>query len=282
MRRSTIPIVFLILAAAGSARAAVPVIPEISSAVDRLYNFDFQGSHAILDRYIAAHPDESLPYAMRASAYLFYELDRLGILESQFFVSNKKIASKTKLRPDPAVRDAFLKAVNDAETRASATLGAHPDDQDALFAMAVTLGVVTDYTAFVEKKQFGSLSPAKRSNTYAQQLLKLDPDFSDAYVTAGLSEYMVGSLPFFVRWFVHFDGVSGNKERGIEQLQLAARQGRYLKSFAKILLGLIYLREKKPAETRKLLAELAQEHPQNALFRRELAHLSSKQAVSRQ
>jgi hypothetical protein len=273
------PVVFLLLVgSAGAIHAATPVIPEISNAIDRLYNFDFQGTHAALDRYIAAHPDESLPYAMRASAYLFYELDRLGILESQFFASDKRIASKTKVRPDPAVRAAFLRACGDAETRATLTLAGHPDDENALFAMAVTLGVMTDYTAFVEKKQFGSLSSAKGSNTYAQRLLKLDPGFTDAYVTAGLSEYLLGSLPFFVRWFVHFDGVEGSKERGVEQLQRAASQGRYLKSFAKILLGLIYLREKKPAQTRQLLAELVHDFPENPLFRRELAHFSTRTA----
>jgi hypothetical protein len=265
----------LCAASAGSTQAAVRVIPEISTAIDRLYNFDFQGTHATLDRYIASHPDEPLPYAIRASAYLFFELDRLGILESQFFASDKRIADKKGLKPDPAVRTAFLNAVNDAETRASAMLASHPDDENALFAMAVTLGVITDYTAFVEKKQFGSLSPAKRSNTYAQRLLQVDPAFADAYVTAGLSEYLIGSLPFFIRWFVHFDGVSGSKERGVEQLQRAAREGRYLRSFAKILLGLIYLREKKPAQTRQLLAELVREYPQNTLFRKELARFST-------
>jgi hypothetical protein len=275
MKRIIPALIALSAVAAGSAHAALRVIPEISAAMDRLYNFDFQGTHATLDRYIASHPGESLPYAMRASAYLFFELDRLGILESQFFASDRRIADKKGSKPDPVVRAAFLKAVNDAETLASATLASHPNDENALFAMAVTLGVMTDYTAFVEKKQFGSLSPAKRSNTYAQRLLRVDPNFCDAYVTAGLSEYLVGSLPFFIRWFVHFDGVSGSKERGVEQLQRAAREGSYLRSFAKILLGLIYLREKKPGQTRQLLAELVKDYPENALFRKELARFST-------
>jgi hypothetical protein len=64
--------------------------PEIAEAFDHLYNFNFPASYSVLDRYIDAHPQEPLPYAVRSSAYLFYELDRLGILESQFLVSDKR------------------------------------------------------------------------------------------------------------------------------------------------------------------------------------------------
>ena len=55
-----------------------------------------------------------------------------------------------------------------------------------------------------------------------QQLLKLDPKFYDAYLTAGFSEYVLGSLPFFVRWFVHWENVNGSKEAGKQHLELAA------------------------------------------------------------
>src|SRR5215813_12961842 len=87
----------------------------LEEAITRMYDFDFGASHQVLDRYIAAHPAEPLPYAFRASAYLFYELDRLGILESEFLVDDNKIAEKKKkLEPDPQARTKFLQAVADA------------------------------------------------------------------------------------------------------------------------------------------------------------------------
>lgn len=261
-------------ATAPSAHAAVSEAPEIREAFDYLYNFKFQSAHAVLDRYISANPQAPLPYAVRASAYLFYELDRLGVLESQFLVNDKRIAEKKSLKPDPVVRANLLKALADATSRGNAALAADPNDQQALFAMCIVTGVTTDYMALIEKRQIASLSSMKRSNSYAQRLLKMHPPCYDAYMTAGLSEYMLGSLPFFVRWFVRFDNVQGDKEQGVKNLQLVARQGHYFKAFAKILLGVIYLREKKPQETEKLLAELARDYPSNPLFRRELAKLN--------
>jgi len=250
--------------------------PEVAQAFDRLYNFDFAGAHAAIDQYIGAHRQEPLGYAIRATAYLFYELDRLGILESQFLISDKRIADKRTVGPDPAVRSAFMKSLNDAQSRANSVLAAHPNDRQALFAMSMVEGVTTDYMALVEKHQIASLSPAKRSNSYAQQLIRMNPPCVDAYMTAGLSEYMVGSLPFFVRWFVRFDNVQGSKEQGVRNLQLVAREGNYFKAFAKILLGIIALREKRPHDTERLLEELARNYPSNPLFRKELARLNTQ------
>ena len=267
------------------ALVCVPAVPALAAdealeeAVTRMYDFDFPASHQVLDRYIAAHPGEPLPYAFRASAYLFYEMDRLGILESEFLSDDDKIAAKKKLNPDPEVRRKFLQAIGDAEGRANAALKVNPNDHDALFAMCVAQGVSTDYMAFIEKRQISSLSLAKKSNTYAQRLLKLDPTFYDAYLTTGVSEYMVGSLPFFVRWFVHFDNVDGSKEKGIDRLEMVSRKGHFFRPFSKILLGIIALREKRPKDAQRLLSELAHDFPGNPLFRRELSKVSLKIAA---
>jgi hypothetical protein len=265
-----------LLALAGCLPALAAGPATLDEALRSLYSFDFPAAHATLDRYIADHPQEPLPYAFRGSAYLFSELERLGALESEFLTDDDRLVEKTHAQPDAHARQQFLQAMGDAQRRAEATLKTSPDDRSALFAMCVVAGETTDYMALVEKRQIGSLSPARRSNGYAQRLLKLDPRFYDAYLTAGFSEYMIGSLPFFIRWFIHFDNVDGNKQRGIANLQLVAREGRYLGPLAKVFLGIIDLREKKPEEARKLLAELAHDYPGNPLYRKELDKLKLK------
>jgi hypothetical protein len=153
-----------------------------------------------------------------------------------------------------------------------------PDDPDALYALCVSHGVLVDYTALIDKKRLASLSQPKRSNACAQRLLKAHPQTYDAYVTVGFTEYLAGSLPFFVRWFVRFEGVEGDKQAGIRILHQAAQSGRYLGPFAKILLAVAYLREKKLPESRRWLAEFNQDYPENQLVRPELAKLSGRLA----
>lgn len=272
------PPALLALAAllAGPVKADTRTSAEIDQAFLRLYNFDFRGAQSLLDRHIASHPKDPLGYGMRSSALLFTELDRLGILESEFFADDKRIIDKKKLKPDPEIKTKLFQAVGEAESRALADLNKNPNDTNALFSLCMTSGVVTDYTALVEKRQLGSLSHVKRSVAYAQKLLKINPNFVDAHLSTGITEYLLGSMPFFVRWFIRVDEIQGNKEAGIQNVELVAKKGNYLKPFAKILLAIAYIREKKPSRTETLLGELSRDFPENPLFRKELAKVSLK------
>ncbi len=57
-------------------------------------------------------------------------------------------------------------------------------------------------------------------------------------------------------------------------MEIAAAHGYYLRPFAKILLALAALREKKPEVARIQLSELVAEFPENPLFASELEKLN--------
>lgn len=88
--------------------------------------------------------------------------------------------------------------------------------------------------------------------------------------------YVVGSLSALKRWFL-FKGISGDKRIGLQQLEIAAARGRYLRSFAKILLALAALHEKKPDVARAQLMELVSGVPaKSALTGQELREIISR------
>ena len=101
------------------------------------------------------------------------------------------------------------------------------------------------------------------------------PDAADAYLGLGTANYVIGSLPIFKKFFLGFAGIHGDKKAGIQQLEIAADHGHYLRPFAKILLALAALREKKPEVARAQLHELVAEFPENPLFASELAKLKA-------
>ena len=243
----------------------------LKAAYARLYNFDFAGAHEIIDRQRPLDPQQPLLPATKAAAYLFSELDRLRILEFDFFTDDEKVVDRRKLIPDPAIRAKFFQTVEESDKLANARLAVKPDDPDALLALCTTTGLVTDYAALIEKRRFGSFALAKKSHVWAKKLLDLKPPVVDAYMTFGTAEYIVGSLPFFFRWFVHMDNVEGNKKKGIDELELVAKQGRFAGPFARMLLAVIAMREKRPWDAESLLSSLATEYPQNSLIRKELA-----------
>ena len=249
---------------------------SLDRAFQRMYNFDFAGAHGLIDAYVAAHESDPMGYAARATAHLFSEMDRLGILASDFFSDDDKIVDKKKLKPDPRVRDAFYWASTQSRERAEKALAGNGGDKNALLAMAMHFGLLTDYAAFVERRQIGSLTYAKQSQHYAVRLLKIDPEMGDAYLTTGITEYVLGSVPFFVKWFVKFEEAKGSKEQAMRNLDMVVKKGRFFGPFARILMAVVALREKRRQDARVWLEGLVREFPENKLLARELDKISPK------
>ena len=111
----------------------------------------------------------------------------------------------------------------------------------------------------------------RSANGNATKALALDPDAKDAYVSLGVASYIIGCLPGYKRAFLFFGGIHGDRNHGIEVMQLAANGGHYLRPFAKIMLALAYEREHHFDLARNLLADLVNEYPENPRFADELA-----------
>lgn len=270
----------LLLLAAFAALPA-PAAPSLDQAFDRMYRHQFPAALDIIAAYTEQHPTDPLGYTMRAAANLFAELDRLQILESEFFNDDKRIAEKRQLKADPAVRTDVYDSLAKARQLGQASLAAHPQDRNALFALCISYGIQTDYMALIEKKQLRSLSAARESHDWALKLLKLDPNYYDAYLTTGVSEYLLGSVPFFIRWVLRFEETKGSKNQAVANLEKVAQNGRYFRPFAKILLAIIHLREKRFLEAEMRLAELHREFPENPLFKKEMEKLAQRRGVRR-
>jgi len=251
-------------------------IPEIKAALDRMYSFDFPSAHRMLDAYSAAHPTDPLGPGFKASAFLFYEMDRMKILEGEFLTNDSRIRSNKRIEPDPKVREQFYRAIGHSESLANKRLQANPNDSNALFALCMVEGMKTDYLAFIEKERMRSLSNAKQSQAHAVELRKRVPEFYDALLTSGISEYMIGSLPFFVKWFIRFPETEGSKGKAVENLETVSRKGFYMGPFARILLAIIHIREKRPREATKMMEMLTKEYPANPLLKKEYERLRAK------
>ncbi|HET6217866.1 MAG TPA: hypothetical protein VFE27_12655, partial [Acidobacteriaceae bacterium] len=203
----------------------------------------------------------------QAAGYLFSEFARLGILESQFFTNDKTFEARPKLAPDPRVRDAFNGAVNQGDQLANAVLKQHPEDNNALFAKVLALGLRSDYAALIDKQDFASLRYMKQGRILAQQLLRQKPDEYDAMLALGVENYLTGIKPAPVRWMLSLGGINPNKELGIRELVQTAAHGDLLKPFAKLLLAVAALRDKNNQQGCDLLHQLAVAYPRNALYR---------------
>jgi hypothetical protein len=251
-----------------SARGAYAMAPtEIERGFQSMYNLEFEQAHQDFSTWERLHPEDPLGPVSQAAGYLFGEFARLGILESQLFTSDKNFEARSKLSPDPKVRDEFNGAVAKGDQLADAALKQHPEDSNALFAKILALGLRSDYVAMIDKQDFAALRYMKQGRVLAQQLLKQKPDAYDALLAVGVENYLTGIKPAPVRWMLSLGGIDPDKQQGIRELQETAAHGNLLKPFAKLLLAVAALRDKNNTQGCDLLRELATAYPRNALYR---------------
>jgi hypothetical protein len=254
-------------------------VPELDAGFHLLYELKFEEARNHFEVWQKSHPEDPLGSASEAAAYLFEECYRQGVLTSEFFLDNKRFLGKIPLKPDPKLRAAFFAADKQAQDLAQLRLKANPDDTNALFAMTLSLGMQANYASLIDKRQLDSLKKVREADVYAKKLLVVAPDAADAYLGLGMANYFIGSLPGTKKIFLGFAGIHGDKKAGIQQLEITAEHGHYLRPFAKILLALAALREKKTEVARTQLTDLVAEFPENPLFASELTKLNSSRTA---
>jgi hypothetical protein len=256
-------------------------VPELEAGFHLLYELKPAEAHKHFEAWQKSHPEDPLGSASEAAAYLFEECYRQGVLTSEFFLDDKRFLGKIPLKPDPELRAGFLAADKQAQDLAQLRLRTNPDDPNALFSMTLSLGMQANYASLIDKRQLDSLKKIREADVYAKKLLVVAPDADDAYLGLGMANYFIGSLPGTKKFFLSFAGIHGDKKAGIQQLQIAADHGHYLRPFAKILLALAALREKQTELARLQLQELVTEFPENPLFTSELSKLKDSPATVR-
>lgn len=274
MGLSTIPLVFALAQGILSPISAtlVPSAP-LDQGYRQMYNLEFSGAHNTFQTYAKVHPNDPFGSTSDAAAYLFEEFNRMGVLQTDLFTDDDKFKGRPKPLPDPTLRREFDGAIAQSQREADAILLRSPDDRNALFATVLNLGLQSDYLSLVEKRDFAALAYAKRAGLEAEKLLAKNSSCYDAYLAVGIENYILGLNPAPVRWLLRLYGAETDKDSGIQKLQLTATKGHYLLPYARLLLAVAALRDKDRNQARELLQNLAEEFPNNQLYRRELLRL---------
>jgi hypothetical protein len=205
-------------------------------------------------------------FIAEAAAHLFEEFEAHGVLTAEFFLDDDRLLGGIKGTANTQRTRAFESVCSKGRLLAERQSGAN-----AQLALALSSGLRADYLSIIEKSQVASLREIRAADGFAERLLKTSPEMADAYVALGAANYILACLPSYKRAVLWLGGLQGNKQRGIEQLSQAARDAFYLAPYAKILLALALLREKRGNESRRLLRELTSEFPDSLLFARERA-----------
>jgi len=241
------------------------------SGDNHFYNLEYDQAIADYTKLVQQKPNDPIGYNDLASAKLYKIMLRQGLLDSNAFGKDNRFLRNRRPQGDPAEKRQVIDTLERGRSAAQALLARDSHDKAALYALCANYGLRATYEFTLDKAWVAALRSGSKARTYCDQVKKVDPSFTDAYLVLGVYEYAAGSLPMAAKMFGAIGGIHGSKKKGFEYITRVAKEGNYERNSARVVLALLYRREKRPLEAAQVLEGLTADYPRNYLFGIEMA-----------
>jgi Putative Zn-dependent protease, contains TPR repeats len=245
-------LVFLFSAATTKAEAA-PIREDqirlyLKAGIQKAFNLDDTTAGIYMQKALELDPENPTGYAYLAVINLFF-------YETSFEPKDRDRNQKL-----------MLHYVDETIAAGEKRIEKNSKDGQAYFAMALAK-VVKVHWAIHQKSYFLIAQETSNVWEYLEKAKERDPQNYDIYFLMGLLHYHIDYLSGFTRFISSILITSGNRQKGIQELELAAQKGYLLKELAQAELSSIYLNfEKQPAKALPFARELKEKFPNNYNF----------------
>lgn len=219
----------------------------IKEGLDKSYNFEFDQADSIFKEVFKRYPRHpAYPQLM-----VMRQIVRLGLETS-----------------DKAIKENWEKQhkyLQVAEKYAEQLIEEDKDDLEGIFFMLNTHSFLALYYSENGQK-IKAVGQAQKAYKYFKLAMKYKEEYKEFYFASGIYNYYVVQYPethpIIKPFMVFFQG--GDKELGLEELEIAARESIFSKSEARAYLIHIYGKyENNPAAAHQFSQQLVEEYPNN-------------------
>jgi tetratricopeptide (TPR) repeat protein len=245
---------------------------------DALYNLDYEGARRRFDEMTRAFPAHPAGYQFLAAALWLRTLNESRRLQASLYNNEGFYKEDKNDKGESKVAAEFKELTRKTKELCDLRLAADPKDVEALYYLGASEGLKAAWGSMVERSFMSALRNGNDSVDHHRDLLKIDPTFTDAKVTVGMYDYVVGTLPLPVKILASIGGFRGSKKRGLATLEEVAAKGNWARDDAKSLLIALLKRERRFRDAYTYANELATKYPRNYLYRMEAADALVSQA----
>jgi tetratricopeptide (TPR) repeat protein len=267
-----LPMIAVCLSLAGRAQTS-PEQDLVSLAIEHLRNLEYDVAKEQLRRCTDTQPSDLRAWNYLAIATLYGEMFERGVLEASVYGEGGEIFKAGKVAVTPAFQQELLSMLNKTQQLAEERLKNNPNDKDAMYWAGVGHGTHATYHFALRKEYMPALHEATAAYQYHSDLLRLDPTYVDSYLVVGMNNYIVGSLPWYIKAVAALTGRHGDRAQGLSQIKKVTEQGNFAREDAKLMLAVLYQREKTYASALTLYQEMARSYPRNYLLQYEVSGL---------
>lgn len=229
------------------------------------YNLDHKEALEAFRAAIAANPEDPTAYRLAAGAAWIQLLFNQGAITVDDYLGQAR-ANVPRPPPDSKLAADFHDTLSRAIAISEARLRDRANDADAHYQAGSAYGFLASYTATIDGRLFGSLSPGRRAYREHERALELDPQRHDAGLIVGMYRYAVSNLRAPMRLMARLAGFGSDRERAVGLVEDAARTPSDVQANARFTLILIYNREARYDDALRTITELQQRYPRNRLL----------------
>lgn len=244
-------------------------------AFDHFYNMEYDRSIREFEQLQKEYPENPIANNYLAEAVVFGEMYRIGALDTETYANDSFLDLKAKRPLNPDTTKRINELLDRSEKLCDARLDKNANDIDALYARGVERGLRSTFMGMGQKAWMSAARSALAARRDHERVLQLDPAFTDAKMTIGVHNYIIGSLNWFYRTMIAVTGVTGNKQKGLNYLREVADSDGAASMDAKIALAMFLRREQKYPEALKVVKSMMEQYPKNYLVAIEYANLEN-------
>lgn len=256
------------------------VAPLIRQGQDSLYRLEYNAAADIFGRIIRQHPENPAGYGMLAIVYWNDLLARTGNLAIDDYATPTPFSEGRPGKLDQSdVRQAqnrFHQANAQLLEICEKLLARNPRDVPALYFQGMHYENLAAEAVAITKHHTQAIRYGGKAKDIHQQVLVLNPDFIDAYVSVASHEFARATLPWSIKWIAFLLGMRGDKEKALQQFELVAARGFYRRLDAQVLLSLLHSWKGDPDQAVTRLKNLRTQYPENYLLDINLAAILEK------
>jgi tetratricopeptide (TPR) repeat protein len=220
----------------------------LRQGIDNAFNLETASANIYLKKAVELDPENPTGYAYMAMLSLFsYEMS----FEQKDRETNQ---------------EALLHYAKEALAKGEKRIEKNPQDNHAYFAMALAK-IAKIQWAIHQKRYFIIAQETSNIWDYLEKAKGGTSQNYDIYFLIGLLHYHLDHLSGFTRFLSSAFIISGNHQKGLQEMELAAQKGDLLKELAQAELSSDYLNfEKQPERALPYAQELSKRFPNNYNF----------------
>jgi tetratricopeptide (TPR) repeat protein len=249
------------------------ILARVRPVIDAVYRLDYPNAERLCRQLIQDASENPAGYVYLLRVYWSEQLSEARLLSAERLISMDLFAQKPRFRPpvSPQTIANLNAAANAALTKAANWVKAHPGDPTAQYL----LGAIYEFMAGYQFTASHTLADASASANRAFKIhrdLALKYDMVDADVTTGAYSIIADGLDWFpkiVGWLLF--GTRGNLAEGRRVLERAAQGGTIEAPDARLLLSVLYTRQKRFDDAKAVLDSLLKAYPENYLVHLDIA-----------